>query len=629
MGQVTVPLNPMVGSGRTTNMERLNHWIESDLDWKPTSKPDVAHDHPVILSYSEDAHLLKCEKPVKEESTFTIFGIYENQSLYDEAKSSVVEATEYEMVDDENLNVIVQAYTPILLEKEENSEESLHTHVKNVPHFDWGSDVREEKTGSAVSGKAQKGTNARVKLIDLSKMQKSRRQNYKPSDPNFMAMDSPAATCHFLRSVLRCGDGDKALTLESLKYGCHCASPWRNSCTPCHGRNVENIEKELLQRPECDHMDQVIAILLCGQLDESEANDYEKSRPMGDKYFWDELEENELREFQKFRTGDACPNYYLYSTSSLKESFSFDGLSKIIGSIGFTSESDRNVFHESKSQEPGTSKFTLFVYRHLPSRPQFSPLIDNSIAPSFEGPLLDRCLWEKVRSSGEPHYRMVSPPYQDIMDVAGNLMKLLTNEENMKILVEEAMTIPQWTAWPERTHYQSEYDDDTENIDSAYPASWTVFPLCHTFPASDVSKRKFIPATCGFVPKTTKILQSLGPMLRTALFSRLEPRTKLNAHTGWSDLANHILRVHIPLCVPSGDDNEGLCGTWVDGCIESHSNGRIICFDDSKTHRAFNYTEEERVVLIVDLARPLDKFPLGTATGGHTDELEAFINQFT
>ena len=71
--------------------------------------------------------------------------------------------------------------------------------------------------------------------------------------------------------------------------------------------------------------------------------------------------------------------------------------------------------------------------------------------------------------------------------------------------------------------------------------------------------------------------------------------------------------------------------TWVDGCVETHANGRIICFDDSKTHRAFNYTEEERVVLIVDLLRPghENKFPVGTATGGHTDELDSFINQFT
>lgn len=71
----------------------------------------------------------------------------------------------------------------------------------------------------------------------------------------------------------------------------------------------------------------------------------------------------------------------------------------------------------------------------------------------------------------------------------------------------------------------------------------------------------------------------------------------------------------------------GLCGTWVDGCVETHDEGSIIIFDDSKVHRAFNYSEEERIVLIIDLARPRT-LPEGTASGGHTDDLDAFINGF-
>ena len=52
-----------------------------------------------------------------------------------------------------------------------------------------------------------------------------------------------------------------------------------------------------------------------------------------------------------------------------------------------------------------------------------------------------------------------------------------------------------------------------------------------------------------------------------------------------------------------------------------------LCFDDSKVHRAFNYSkQDDRIVLILDLARP-GKLPLaGTATGGHTDEVDDFIN---
>ncbi len=51
-------------------------------------------------------------------------------------------------------------------------------------------------------------------------------------------------------------------------------------------------------------------------------------------------------------------------------------------------------------------------------------------------------------------------------------------------------------------------------------------------------------------------------------------------------------------------------------------------FDDSKPHRAFNFSESSsRVVLIVDIVRP-ECIPLGTATGGHTAELDDFISLF-
>lgn len=108
------------------------------------------------------------------------------------------------------------------------------------------------------------------------------------------------------------------------------------------------------------------------------------------------------------------------------------------------------------------------------------------------------------------------------------------------------------------------------------------------------------------------------------MFSRLSPETTLEAHTGWEDLANHVYRLHLPLLVPPG----GLCGTWVDGVVETHEVGRPLCFDDSKVHRAFNYSHEDRIVLILDIARP-SALPIGTATGGHTDELDHFIQSLS
>ena len=144
--------------------------------------------------------------------------------------------------------------------------------------------------------------------------------------------------------------------------------------------------------------------------------------------------------------------------------------------------------------------------------------------------------------------------------------------------------------------------------------------------------------TKAFVPRTCRLLEEAlrygdgQSYLRTALFSQMAPRSVLEEHTGWADLANNVLRLHIPLVVPNNsgvdEENDDLCGTWVDGCVETHAVGRPLLFDDSKIHRAFNYSDRDRIVLIVDLARP-ERLPLGTAESGHTEELDAFIAQMS
>lgn len=233
----------------------------------------------------------------------------------------------------------------------------------------------------------------------------------------------------------------------------------------------------------------------------------------------------------------------------------------------------------------------------------------------------------------EEQYRLLAPPYVSSDECFPGVLDPLLTPESLAILRQEALSIAHWTAWPEKQHYRStnggdaSYDSNGDDAETTctYPASWTVFPLCYCFPANDASALKWIPATCQLVPGTVALLQQhdvTSKFLRTALFSRLDPETTLEPHVGWADLANHVLRVHIPLVVPPG----GLCGTWVDGCVETHEEGRLICLDDGKLHRAFNYSKQPRIVLIVDLARP-SMLPLGTATGGHSDELDQFIEQ--
>jgi len=208
--------------------------------------------------------------------------------------------------------------------------------------------------------------------------------------------------------------------------------------------------------------------------------------------------------------------------------------------------------------------------------------------------------------------RKVAPRYFDCARYFPEISSLL-EPENLSILRRDVESLRHWIDWPEKTHYNGDGGE-----------IWKVFPFCHTFPSNDPTATKFIQSTCAVCPRSANLVRSLGPRLRTALFSRLGPRTCLGTHTGWEDLANHVLRVHIPIVVPDGD----LCGTWVEGKVQLHKEGQPLVFDDSKIHRAFNYSEEERFVLIVDMERPIDEgIPEGTAVGGHTEELDTFIKR--
>ncbi|CAM9691963.1 unnamed protein product, partial [Phaeothamnion confervicola] len=215
-----------------------------------------------------------------------------------------------------------------------------------------------------------------------------------------------------------------------------------------------------------------------------------------------------------------------------------------------------------------------------------------------------------ARTAQAPPRNYGRPPcFYDWRAVAPALGALLAG---LPVITDEAAAAGAWAPWPEQ-HFADGGARD-----------WTVLPFAHTFPAHDASRLTWVPSTCRRCPHTAALLASI-PGLRTALLSRLGTGTRLSAHRGWADLANHVLRCHIPI-VPSGDVG---CGLWVEGARRRHRVGEVLVFDDSRLHRAFNESAVggDRVVLIVDLVRP-PSVPLGTAKGGHTAELDGLIDAF-
>lgn len=201
----------------------------------------------------------------------------------------------------------------------------------------------------------------------------------------------------------------------------------------------------------------------------------------------------------------------------------------------------------------------------------------------------------------------LQPFYDDPLELFPELHTLL---HNAAALAKEAAELrPAEIPWPEAELYAGK--------------EWKVVPLVHTFPALDVSQRSWLAATAA-APRTTELLRSM-PRLRTALFSRLAPNTTLNAHVGWGSLANHVLRVHLPLAVPPGDH----CGVTVVDETRLHREHALLCFDDSLPHFAFNtHPSASRTVLIVDLERP-QIIPRGKAPEFMTDELLNLMNRVT
>ncbi len=78
--------------------------------------------------------------------------------------------------------------------------------------------------------------------------------------------------------------------------------------------------------------------------------------------------------------------------------------------------------------------------------------------------------------------------------------------------------------------------------------------------------------------------------------SKLAANSRVATHRGPTNLR---LRCHLGVQIPKGD-----CGIRVDAEYQTWREGKCLVFDDFYHHEVWNETNEERVVLIVDLWNP-------------------------
>jgi aspartyl/asparaginyl beta-hydroxylase (cupin superfamily) len=102
-------------------------------------------------------------------------------------------------------------------------------------------------------------------------------------------------------------------------------------------------------------------------------------------------------------------------------------------------------------------------------------------------------------------------------------------------------------------------------------------------------------------PRTWDTLLRHAPVPRvpgwgpSAVFSLLKAGAHIGAHTG---MYNTRLICHLPLIVPPG------CRFRVGNQIREWQQGKLLIFDDTIEHEAWNDGPEDRVVLIFDIWRP-------------------------
>ena len=130
--------------------------------------------------------------------------------------------------------------------------------------------------------------------------------------------------------------------------------------------------------------------------------------------------------------------------------------------------------------------------------------------------------------------------------------------------------------------------DDNKLLDSR---DWSALFLCENGTLSDEAI-----ARC---PRTWEAVQA-APLPRiinspTVMFSLLRPGARIAAHTG---MFNTRLVCHLPLIVPPG------CAFRVGNEVREWEEGKLLIFDDTIEHEAWNEGSQDRVVLIFDIWRP-------------------------
>lgn len=185
--------------------------------------------------------------------------------------------------------------------------------------------------------------------------------------------------------------------------------------------------------------------------------------------------------------------------------------------------------------------------------------------------------------------RITHPDYKHYFDSKSfESTKIL--EENFKIIQEEALEIYKKNQMLNMKDIGNTFFDTIDE----QPNKWKVYVIKWYDKIQSNALEN--------CPKTSEIISKL-PDVHIAMFSILEPGKIITPHKG---PFTGCLRYHLGLKIPSDKSN---CYIIVNGEKFNWDEGKGMIFDDTYVHSVYNNTNETRIILFVDIEKPLT-FPL-------------------
>lgn len=158
-------------------------------------------------------------------------------------------------------------------------------------------------------------------------------------------------------------------------------------------------------------------------------------------------------------------------------------------------------------------------------------------------------------------------------------------EENWRAIRDEAAAL---MSGPDEIPTLSDFSPDHQRLDQK--RRWQIFFLWGYGYRAD-GNAKLAPHTAALVDRI--------PGLVTALYSIHKPGAHLPRHRG---VTKGMITCHLGLIIP---DDPAKCRIAVEDRDYHWTPGRFFIFDDTYHHEVWNDTDEERVILLIHVRRPL------------------------